>query len=108
MKRHRLLLFLVTGVVSSSACGLRSVAAETPTYNRDIRAILSSNCFACHGRDAEHRQADLRLDVREDALADRDGAGPAIVAGDPDVSLLIARITTEDEADRMPPPETGR
>jgi mono/diheme cytochrome c family protein len=99
---------LATAAVIPGASCPGPARAEAPSYNRDVRAILSSNCFACHGRDADHRQADLRLDEREGALADRDGAGPAVVPGDAEASLLIARITAGDDAERMPPAETGR
>ncbi len=71
-------------------------------FNRDIRTILSDNCFACHGPDSGQRQADLRLDKREDAVADRDGYA-AIVPGDPDASELIVRVLSDDASEVMPP-----
>jgi hypothetical protein len=76
-------------------------------FNRDIRPILSENCFQCHGFDEKARQAELRLDVAESALADREGV-PAIVAGKPDESELWRRITSTDESEVMPPPDSHR
>ncbi|MDP6915621.1 MAG: DUF1549 domain-containing protein, partial [Verrucomicrobiota bacterium] len=76
-------------------------------FNRDIRPILSDKCFKCHGPDANHRKADLRLDTLEGALADL-GDYAAVVPGAPRKSELIARITTGDEEDVMPPPDTGK
>lgn len=76
-------------------------------FNRDIRPILSDKCFKCHGPDANHRKAELRLDILEGALADL-GDYAAVVPGAPDKSELIARITTGDEDDVMPPPDTGK
>ncbi len=76
-------------------------------FSRDIRPILADNCYACHGPDAQERKAGLRLDVREGALADL-GGYHAIVPGDPAKSEVIARITTEDADDLMPPPKTGK
>ena len=75
--------------------------AEPLAYNRDIRPILAENCFACHGPDSASRKAELRLDVREDAIE-----MGAIEAGDLDASELIARIFSEDPEELMPPPET--
>uniref|UniRef100_A0A7C2PC32 DUF1553 domain-containing protein n=1 Tax=Schlesneria paludicola TaxID=360056 RepID=A0A7C2PC32_9PLAN len=72
-----------------------------------MRPILSAKCFACHGPDAEGRQADLRLDRFEDAtkpLGDRS----AIVPGDPKGSELLRRIVSTDDAERMPPPEAKK
>jgi hypothetical protein len=87
-------------------------AAEPPrarplNYNRDVRPILSDKCFACHGPDAKHREADLRLDDEASAKLDRGGYA-AILSGKPDESELIRRITSEDESERMPPAESGK
>jgi len=76
-------------------------------FNRDIRPILSNSCFACHGPDAAHgRQADLRLDEREGALAGGESGSPAIVPGDPEASAIILRITSRDPDEVMPPPDS--
>jgi hypothetical protein len=72
-------------------------------YGRDIRPILSDNCFFCHGTDPETREEDLRLDIREDALA-----GKAFVPGNPEKSRLIKLINATDENDIMPPPESHK
>ncbi|MFO0911699.1 MAG: DUF1553 domain-containing protein [Pirellulales bacterium] len=82
------------------------VAAAEPvaiSFNGQIRPILSDNCFACHGPDKHARQADLRLDQRDAALA----AG-AIVARDAHSSTLVDRITSADPDQVMPPPKTGK
>lgn len=75
-------------------------------FARDILPILSDKCFRCHGPDEESREADLRLDRREDALSaeERD---PAIVPGDSANSRLVARIQSSDPDEKMPPPDSG-
>ncbi len=78
-------------------------SAATVSFNRDVRPILSDNCFYCHGPDASHRQADLRLDIRDDAMA----AG-AIVPGKPAESTLVSRINSTDSDELMPPPESHK
>jgi mono/diheme cytochrome c family protein len=86
------------------------VAAATeaaPDFNRDIRPILSHNCFACHGPDEHDRQGGLRLDVRSAAVAELDSGATAIVPGRPDESELIARIHDTDPDTIMPPPESN-
>lgn len=77
-------------------------------FNRDIRPILSENCFRCHGPDEGERQADLRLDLRDSATGQREGYEPAIVAGHPERSPLYQRITSDDEFAVMPPPHSGK
>jgi hypothetical protein len=84
-----------------------ATAAEELDFNRDIRPILSDNCFACHGFDAKKRKADLRLDTAEGAYAAIDGAFP-VKPGDPKASTILQRILTDDEDDVMPPPETHK
>ena len=82
------------------------IAAEID-FARDIRPLLSDNCFSCHGPDARQRKAGLRLDTRDGALADHDGVS-AVVPGKPGESELIRRITAADEDDLMPPPDSGK
>src|SRR5206468_238067 len=82
--------------------------AGTIEFNRDIRAILSDHCFACHGPDENKRKAKLRLDVHEDALKPAKSGELAIVPGHPEKGELVRRITTKDEDDVMPPPKSGK
>lgn len=79
-------------------------AAPAIEFNRDIRPILSDKCFACHGPDSASREADLRIDIEEQAKMDRGGYA-VVVPGKIDESELIRRITSEDEFERMPPEE---
>lgn len=72
-------------------------------FNRDIRPILSDNCYYCHGNDAKHRMADLRLDLRDQALE-----SGAIVPGKPGESLLVERILSSDQHEMMPPPDSHK
>jgi hypothetical protein len=82
---------------------LAPAAAADLSYNRDIRPILSDNCFYCHGPDANHRKGKMRLDVREEALKKE-----AFVPSDPDKSELIRRIFAKDPDDLMPPPDSAK
>jgi hypothetical protein len=83
----------------------RSALPETIGYNRHVRPVLSNNCFACHGEDAEAREAELRLDTFKDATRPIDGSAP-IVPGAPDKSEMIRRITSDDPDVVMPPPSS--
>ncbi len=84
-----------------------SGADEPINFNRDVRPILSDRCFACHGHDSGAREGDLRLDVREDAVADR-GGYYVVTPGKPKQSELIARIESDDDDMRMPPTDFGK
>ena len=77
------------------------------SFNWEVRPILSEHCFSCHGFDAKHRKADLRLDTREGALADNDGVR-AIIPGDPAKSELWKRLLSQDAEEVMPPPEAHK
>jgi len=82
----------------------RHVAADEPiNFNRDIRPILAENCFYCHGQDGNKRAAELRLDLREPAIAKG-----AISPGKPEESELVERIRTDDKSLLMPPPKSNR
>ncbi len=96
---------LLAGRASSGQEALSS--APEVEFNRQIRPILSDRCFQCHGPDPSHRKADLRLDLREAALAELSGGYAAILPGEPDESELLYRIETDDEFDRMPPEGHG-
>lgn len=76
---------------------------EPLDFNRDIRPILSENCFYCHGQDGNKRQGDLRLDQRETAIA-----SGAIVPGKAAESAIVARIHEIDPDVQMPPPKSNR
>lgn len=94
------------------SCGWLTVNGAEPqqpvNFNREVRAILSKNCFACHGPDDEHRQAGLRLDLREAAVKPVESGAVAIVPEKVGDSELVERITTTDATARMPPKSTGR
>ena len=80
------------------SCGRLSVADDQVSFNRDVRPILSDKCFFCHGPDAAKREAELRLDVRDVAVA----AG-AINPESPNESELLRRIASSDPEVVMPP-----
>ncbi len=77
--------------------------ADTVRFNRDIRPIMSDTCFRCHGPDKNARLADLRLDIREEALKKTDSGVIPIVPGKPEESEIIRRVFSEDPAQIMPP-----
>ena len=93
-------------VLSLGCLGASSVVAAEPAtleYNRDIRPILSENCFYCHGPDANKRKGKLRLDLREEALKKK-----AFIPGDAAGSELVKRLFSKDTEEVMPPPDAHR
>jgi hypothetical protein len=115
--RRFLLIVLIVAVLALLA-SMASPGQEQPAvpkasgraidFNRQIRPILSENCFQCHGPDEQQRKAKLRLDTRDGAVARLRGSGHAVVPGQPAESELLARIQAADEAERMPPAKTKK
>ena len=95
---------LVCSVLALAIAQSRDQSPRSVDFNREIRPILSDNCFACHGPDEKQRQVDLRLDVKEGAL----GRPGLIVPGDPASSRLFQRISAANPRMRMPPHDSGR
>ena len=94
---RREIAFSVFGFFIS--CVDPTLRADSPVnYSRDIKPILSARCYACHGPDEGKRKAKLRLDVRDVAIK------KAIKPGDAAGSELVARITSAEPTEIMPPP----
>ncbi|MCR9198038.1 MAG: DUF1553 domain-containing protein [Planctomycetaceae bacterium] len=96
----RRVLLAAGGLITLSSLATPLVAQERLQFNRDVRPILAEHCFSCHGFDSASREADLRLDLRDAAVA-----AAAIVPHDVDGSEAIARVTADDPDVVMPPPE---
>jgi hypothetical protein len=84
-------------------------AGQQISYNFHIRPILSDNCFACHGPDANKREAGLRLDLPEEAFKalEEDPSAHALVPGKPESSEAFLRISSQEADQIMPPPESN-
>src|SRR3954470_23570610 len=100
--RWRFHLCRAAALIGCGQVGL--TAAPEIDYNRDIRPILSENCFACHGFDEKARKGKLRLDVADSAYAEHEGV-VRIKPGAPSASEVWLRITSPHEDEVMPPPE---
>ncbi|MBC8114682.1 MAG: DUF1549 domain-containing protein, partial [Candidatus Saccharimonas sp.] len=104
------LLVALSGVLLFVASGTGSLADDEARveFNRDIRPILSDNCFACHGPDEKTRQAGLRFDVAELAKTKLASGGTALVPGKLGESELARRIVAIDPNQHMPPADSGK
>jgi len=102
--RPTALALILTYFASSTAWG----ADRTIEFNRDVRPILSNNCYQCHGPDKNQLQAGLRLDTSGTATAKLESGHHAIVPGDVATSALIARINSTDPNQKMPPHDSGK
>jgi mono/diheme cytochrome c family protein len=97
------ILLITAGPLAPTA----RAADKAVEFNRDIRPILSNNCFVCHGPDNNLRKADLRLDQDKGLYDDRDGSR-IIAPGKPMESELFQRITSTEKAKRMPPAKANK
>ncbi|MEI7780369.1 MAG: DUF1553 domain-containing protein [Planctomycetota bacterium] len=94
---------LAAGILAAVCVAVSPATAADSTgklsFNKEIRSILVENCFSCHGADSGSRKADLRLDQRDAAIE-----SGAIAPGDPDSSVVLDRIFSDDPEEVMPPP----
>src|SRR5687768_11688472 len=91
----------------AALCALTPVATaqEKVDFARDVLPILSDKCFQCHGPDEKARKADLRLDLKDEALRVK---SPVIVAGKSAASELVKRIISTDPKELMPPAKSNK
>jgi hypothetical protein len=95
------------GLVSTGISGAAPDSAPPVDFQKQIQPILAEHCTQCHGPDESNRKADLRLDIREEALLERKGSR-AIVPGNPGQSTLVERVEHADADEIMPPPKTKK
>ena len=96
---------MVLAVAAVTLLGTVTPLRADVDFERDIRPVLVAKCFSCH--DEKKQTAAYRLDLREVAFKGGESGVTAIVPGNPDVSELIERITTDDTSIRMPPKGDG-
>ena len=101
------LWFAAVLVLRTAAAAPAEPAVKPVDFDREIRPILSDNCFACHGPDDKQRMAKLRLDTKDGIFADR-GGYQVLTPGKAADSKLYQRISAPDKAKRMPPPYADR
>src|SRR4051794_32718254 len=98
MRRCRgpLLLLAVCWLATARA---RADAGADAFFEKEVRPLLAARCVSCHGEPKV--KGGLRLTSREAILRGGDN-GPAVVAGNPEESLLVQAVRYQDEP-RMPP-----
>jgi hypothetical protein len=101
------LLAVATSVICPSAFAADTPVPQTIDFNRDVRPILSDNCYFCHGPDKNKRKADLRLDTR-DGIFSTIKDHHTVVPGKPDESQLFHLVTEKDPDERMPDPKSNK
>jgi len=101
------LLAAASSLVAFAEGAKKPSSTEPVDFSSQIRPLISSKCFSCHGPDESSRKAKLRLDLRDEATKDHKGTR-AIVPGEAASSEFVRRITATDPDDIMPPPKTGR
>jgi len=114
MLRHSIhtlfgMVLILVSCSEKSSTDQHLASGEQVSYNFHVRPILSDNCYACHGPDANKREAGLRLDNPEGAYAalkENPGAH-AVVPGNPGQSEVVRRIFSDDLTELMPPPESN-
>ncbi len=106
--RRRMCSLIAVVLTVFSVAARASAADHKLEFNRDIRPILSNNCFLCHGPDPKHREGGLRLDQREGALAKLESGKAGIVPGDLSASEIVKRITSHNADEQMPPKASGK
>ncbi|WP_298712409.1 c-type cytochrome domain-containing protein [Chitinophaga sp.] len=112
---HRYVIFAAGLTAALFSCNTNTqprtaeVMPDSIDYSFHIRPILSDKCFACHGPDANKREAGLRLDIADSAYKALQESPDmhALVPGNPRASAVFLRITTEDSSLRMPPPASN-
>ena len=102
-------LVALFSILALHADFLEVVSAAPPVdFQRQVQPILAEHCTLCHGVDTDVRKAELRIDVRVNALAGGESGMAAIVPGQPDASDMIRRITSHDADAVMPPKDHNK
>lgn len=100
--------FLLCVLCASAVSLFAAPIPDKIDFNRDVRPILSENCFFCHGPDKNKRKADLRLDTKEGLFTAIENKRFPVLPGHPEQSEIFKRITTTDDDERMPDPKSGK
>ena len=101
------LALLAAVVCLGTTCRASDPASDTVLFNRDIRPILSDRCYACHGPDKANRKTNMHFDTEEGAFTALASGGFAVVRGDPSKSVMLQRISSDNQGFRMPPAYMG-
>lgn len=105
---RRMMFLALSGCGLFAATSIASAAEKSIEFNRDVRPILSNNCYLCHGPDPKHREGGLRLDQREGATAKLESGHIGIFPGDVAASELVKRILSQNPDEQMPPKASGK